>query len=693
MSFLKYFVFYLSLTLSCCFTIARGEMAPNQCVDILWAIEPEVDSASTFLSSTAGIEFEGSIPKHLSFRTIAEAIEADLKQRNPYDRVWIEEEPFGNIESSYHVKHDKNGWIKTYSIKVEGDLNFEKLYEPDVKGLEITSPIMRTEEEVSYFISILDELRSFGLKSRPDKGGIHIHWGVKETETLSNVSNLYKAVYKLIQSSLKHFNFGSDRGEFLNFLSFKSIVDNFAAVAQENPDETLSEGDVEQISKRSLMRYESRYGTIELRLFNSTLNPDLNQFYFEFTQAIFEAWKEGENSELWRYLMNNEPVSFESVLELMGLDVERVMSTLTQANQKLQELESQITHKKRNQLPSQYVMASQIEQFVDDFWSEDHNSQSLSTAIRRFKNIAPEKDLQIGLFNILQHPKFKTLPDLLRQQLFLDYRDLFALEQYVSRELWAIEVALRDDLLESLGPILTNVNTNDPLVGLPLARWIFYRVSDSNFDMYALTNAVNNTPGSLDQLLLLAERHMLISRPLQKEHHFMFFAAILNASNKPLSSMRAINVLNLYTAYFQRSRINLTPLFDEILKKSSRSHRVFLELLRYINNLQLRGSQTYQNVSDPKTLIAQAIYFLHRSNFPQIFNSIIKYVDIQKGQLRNDEISMIFDGLSASLSRMGPGLTNEEISSMSLAYRLSFVKETEIPEGQRLMEQIHLLSE
>ena len=157
--------------------------------------------------------------------------------------------------------------------------------------------------------------------------------------------------------------------------------------------------------------------------------------------------------------------------------------------------------------------------------------------------------------------------------------------------------------------------------------------------------------------------------------------------------MRAINVLNLYTAYFQRSRINLTPLFDEILKKSSRSHRVFLELLRYINNLQLRGSQTYQNVSDPKTLIAQAIYFLHRSNFPQIFNSIIKYVDIQKGQLRNDEISMIFDGLSASLSRMGPGLTNEEISSMSLAYRLSFVKETEIPEGQRLMEQIHLLSE
>lgn len=667
-------------------TVASTSIA--QCRGGLNPAAVEERAENNLLNSTAGMEFEGSVPAQLEFRILAERIRSNLESQYPNDEVWVEEEPFGTIENSYHVKHSHDGWIDTYSVKVEGNLVSERRYEPEVKGVEITSPIMRTEEQVAVYIWILDDLRALGLKSRPDRGGIHVHRGVSPDETLKRVSELYTGVYKLMRSASEHFRLGSERGEFLDLWSLRSIVDSFQAVAEANPEATLSNGDVSQIAKRSVLRYEQRYSTIELRIFNSTLNQELNHFYFLLTQAIFDSWKLGQSSEVWSYIMSEEELDFSVVLEMMGFEVESVLLMLEDAAQKVEQLERQVGERKRRELPSQYVLASEVEQLVDQFWEPDHDSATLEQAIRQYRRSAPERDVQIGLFNILQHPKFRGLSKQLRSQLLLDFRELFELEQFIVREIWAIEVSQVDDFGSALGRTLTNTNVVAPELGLPLMRWTFYRLAEDGFDVYAFAAELAETPGALDQLFLLTESHMLVRKPIQRDIHFALLAAMLRVSNKPLHSMTAITILQHYQAEFQSRRVNLTPLFDEILNKSYRSHRVFLELITYINQLKLRGSRATEDVSNVKELIGVGIGWLERGKFPRILSGLVSYLGYNKDLLSEEELSSTLESLSRAFSIMSPDLTAEEISSLRLTYRLSSLRDIELSASREFLRQL-----
>lgn len=270
------------------------------------------------LASSAGFEFEGAIPAQLSFFDIANLIRSHLKTKFPDQDIELKALDHSFSETEYQILLTKDGKDYTFSVKADGTLVIEN---KELKGIEITSPIMEDDNDFYLFLKILEDVRTKGLVARQDVGGIHFHYGLPKDKTFKELEVLYALFVKAEKSILEYFRVHPGRSHHSS-ANLHNALRAIQEIVQEAPQRNLENLDVEEIKKRSILRVIPTLRTWETRFFNSTLDPEINLFYKEFVNRLFAKWLNND-SELFEFINTAEEIDTKKLLEVLGFDLSK----------------------------------------------------------------------------------------------------------------------------------------------------------------------------------------------------------------------------------------------------------------------------------------------------------------------------------------------------------------------------------
>jgi hypothetical protein len=266
--------------------------------------------------TTVGIEFEGLISSHLSYKDIGEFIKSYLSKKNPHIIYEVEEIAYmtrgGGILRKVLVRSKSSDQEYIYTIKFE-----ESLDAPLGKdGVEITSPILRKTSDLDEFTSVLEHLKGHQVDEFPQGGGIHVHYGLKRTPSLKQTYKLYKYLDQMYDSLIKTLDVDKSRMHYLKRADFQLLVERIRIKlmkeeGHEHIDEEFARG------QRSLIRFVSQYGTVEMRVFDSTMSGDHLNIYTDFVNKFFKAW-ESENDHFEKLFESGVDVDALKVSEVIG---------------------------------------------------------------------------------------------------------------------------------------------------------------------------------------------------------------------------------------------------------------------------------------------------------------------------------------------------------------------------------------
>lgn len=226
---------------------------------------------------SVGMEFEGVIPQDMTNYDLAEHISNYLNDKGIPNTV---EKEYRSDEDLYVIQFHFNNSLHTLSVLDDASLNESTLG----KGVEITSPIMRSEEETNLFLDLLQDLkRKEILKTEDDLGGIHIHYGassikVGELKTILQFfylnSSTLKSAFKMKNTRIQD-----------NPISLITAID---LLSEYSPD-TLVKDLTKSINfPKSLIRYKDETQTLEARVFNSSLEENEQIANINFTKKILD---------------------------------------------------------------------------------------------------------------------------------------------------------------------------------------------------------------------------------------------------------------------------------------------------------------------------------------------------------------------------------------------------------------------
>ncbi|MBK24629.1 MAG: hypothetical protein CME70_11595 [Halobacteriovorax sp.] len=270
--------------------------------------------------STMGIEFEGAIPGSMTYGDVLKKIGETLEELYPGTKVTYKD---GGSYSSQLV-YKRNDIEYVYDVGGDSSLSF-----PDSKrGVEIASPILRDQKDVAVHFEILSRLKKIGMDQRPDQAGIHIHYGIDAANTTNEqMLEIYELFYK-IDGPLRKFFFVNENRGYINLKNMEGAIADLKDRIRIKPGTSVKEpiktGTQDWArpnafnATRSTLRYVGRYGTLESRFFNSSLDTGVLEMYTDFTIKLMEAWKSG-NSEVFTYVKETpaDQISMGRIAELV----------------------------------------------------------------------------------------------------------------------------------------------------------------------------------------------------------------------------------------------------------------------------------------------------------------------------------------------------------------------------------------
>jgi len=228
------------------------------------------------LARTSGMEFEGSCLKSMGIDGVASKV-----------KTYFESLGYSVKKENYIIQKDKFEFDYV-DIILDGkqkitisEENYSGQLSSDRMSVEIASKILNTKHDVNEWEIFLDSLlKDKTIKDEPLFGGIHVH---------VHPGKLDKSYRSKLESFLKKIEV--------------DLYNQFKAV------NTRSIADV--------IRFSEKYGTYELRIFNSSNSMKYRDDAFNFSFKLFNNIFDN-NSELFHLILKDKNVSFERVLDLIN---------------------------------------------------------------------------------------------------------------------------------------------------------------------------------------------------------------------------------------------------------------------------------------------------------------------------------------------------------------------------------------
>lgn len=358
------------------------------------------------LASSLGMEFEGAIPQFIRYEEVALKVQNRIKKLYPLSAVTVERQIVPYSDPPYKVIWELDGVKREINILGDSSLQFE---EKGLKGIEITSPVMRVNSDFDFFVDIIDELKVLNLKPRPDKGGIHFHNGIPEGTSYEDLIPLYEFFLKGSKLLLEVFHVNPER----NVENNGVLVAMIAELRKLASEGRLVHNHVSyELNKRSIIRLTGHLKTFEIRAFNSSLDKEILSAYHHFNQRLFEKWRNDPDS-LRKFVEEFNEDSREELYSFLNIDQKKFEASIDKA------LEERGQVFATNGLPSNPTAADyQIAKFF-----ESKGSLSQFTSSLEWKKLSREEQ-DFALLSIINDSRFYAMSTRLRN----DY--LFSIKTY-----------------------------------------------------------------------------------------------------------------------------------------------------------------------------------------------------------------------------------------------------------------------
>lgn len=656
--------------------------------------EGNVGLQESRLESTAGFEFEGTVPEEMEFFVIAESVRDFLKEQFPGDSVSIETEINGWYDNTYYITHQRDGWEDRYSIKPETGVQFDSVTDPNIKPVEITSPILRTRRQAADFFELLEHLRGLGLKSRSDKEGNHIHWGLREDITYDELLVIFEAVEKLLGVFQKEFAYNPSRQEGLvDIPHFVSVVEQLREFVADNPGKKIfvrpyskqdSGTDFEPVTRRTILRLVPIYKTLELRIFNSNINAEVNQFAFDFTTRLFsEGFR--PQSNLIQYLRAAEEPEIERVMQLMKLNVESARRAFQWSNQRVKELKESLAKRRSTLETSRYVMPTRSEAVVDIFWEQDFEIDQIERRVLWLVESVSEKDQNITLFNLISHKKFEFLKPAERQVFLQAVENSVGLTPFMKKEIWAIRAVEDPTFGKILSEEVAKMKSEDLTLLHPLIRrmLLFYKKQPEKvaLDMDQLSGEEK----SLRRFFSSYEKYLRLRSQRITEEQALVLTEIIKASPHKQTAFDILNLINTMKFPIRKNRSAAIPIFDA-LQSVARVHRmVALEILWTLGPLtqnDLVKPDYY--ISKQKDFLDIIAYHMDTGSFPKLLTAWSQYLGLVAESISPEDGIKYLGVIERALKRYGSEITGTERANLSMNLE-PLLKNSENPAALRTL--------
>jgi hypothetical protein len=278
-------------------------------------------------NETFGIEFEGIAPKELSFNSMAQKLEQQLKDVHG-EKVVEDFMVNKNLPKSGAISYKVNGQLNKMIIKSEMFATPVNL-----KAIEISSPVL-SHDELTPFFNFLNKAASKNdLEAYPLGAGIHLHYGVPDLR-YEEIRILYHLYFEIYEQLKRVFNIIEDERGVSRLPS--SLLYQLERSNKTGPIDKFPTG----ITNKELLSYTyQEFGTtLEFRFANSSLNPYVLEYFVELNRRILKAIREKDKNFL-DYLESSKRIpqltEINKILELDNkFSLKKIISITEQEKQK-----------------------------------------------------------------------------------------------------------------------------------------------------------------------------------------------------------------------------------------------------------------------------------------------------------------------------------------------------------------------
>lgn len=267
---------------------------------------------------TYGIETEFIVPREFTFSDVAQTLANHLQKITPGAEVKVIDGEMVDTEYGFdiiifHIKYKVDD--VSYHWQVKREISLEGYVDRDYRGLEVASSIIRSPKDFAVFISVLEVLKEMGAKSFPFKGGVHVHYGVPDLSPIE-LKLIYR-IFSQIESQLKTFFHTSNTRMTIANVSDSS---NIMKALEDVLNEYLSG----EFQYRKAIRYIPQKSTIELRFWNSSLDPRVFVWASDFTHKFIQAIR-AQEPILMKYVGNcfktRETIQLSEIAKILKMKI------------------------------------------------------------------------------------------------------------------------------------------------------------------------------------------------------------------------------------------------------------------------------------------------------------------------------------------------------------------------------------
>jgi len=258
----------------------------------------------------AGIELEGVLPLEITFEDVARKIQSLILEHHRKVSL-LGSEHVNTFEIQYR---NSRGELKVWTVK-------DELFTLRTLGqsIEVTSPILKDPEDFKIFNQVTQILAQSGMESAPLTGGLHIHIDFPQPRG-AEIASLV-GIFSEIENELLHrFSILKTRGNFIypTYAHLKDLIQS-EPLNQRSPD--LLQKLIRAQNRFHTLNLNSynKFGTVEFRLFNSTLHLPAIELMTDFSIKLVEAIRT-QNLNLVHYLTrSNEPIQLDQVAQILDM--------------------------------------------------------------------------------------------------------------------------------------------------------------------------------------------------------------------------------------------------------------------------------------------------------------------------------------------------------------------------------------
>lgn len=251
---------------------------------------------------TIGLEIEGFTENSHSHESMIAQSARHIKQVIPGTMLDVSEDA---------INYSQNGHSYTFQIVDEDLEGLGAQFSP----AEVVSPILRTPDDLELFYSILSMLRTnMNFSEFPDSGGVHVHVGFPNPQ-IGEVA-LLTYIMSLIEDELYSLLKVSDEREFwaLKISTEPGYLETI--LAANSVAQLLDERKLESLGLNLFAIDE--HGTIEFKMFNSSVDPNQINLNIDFVKKLVIAVR-SKNPKLLDLVIESMQTGEMSVASLTAL--------------------------------------------------------------------------------------------------------------------------------------------------------------------------------------------------------------------------------------------------------------------------------------------------------------------------------------------------------------------------------------